>query len=129
MGRRGANKIQHNIFSNSLLNISSTIYDFFIPKSLFVLPKPSGFLHVAWYWQKYKEGKCKLTQSYVPTVKLLQYQPFVKLKILLLLSASPYSGSPQRESICKIENKNTKSDGCVGFTRLQRKWPQYLHNM
>ena len=56
-GRRGIKVINICIFRNNLLNIRTTIYDFFVAVYLFVRPKVSGCMDVAWFWHKRSQGK------------------------------------------------------------------------
>ena len=72
MGRRGAKEIYICIFKNTLFNIRTSIYDFFVAECLFALPKASGCAHVAWSWHIHRQRKNKVTRSDVLTFKLLQ---------------------------------------------------------
>ena len=96
MGRRGTKVIYTCILRNSLLNIKTTIKDFFVVEYLFVRPKISGCAHVAWSWHTRSQRKKKVTESDAPTV--------------ITIVAINYD-----------EVKNIKSDDCVRFTQLQRK--------
>ena len=60
------------IFNNSLLNIRTTINDFFVAESLFVRPIASGCAHVTRSWHKRSQAKSKLTKNEALTVKWLR---------------------------------------------------------
>ena len=55
-----------------LLNIRTTIYDFFVVAYLFVRPKASDWAHVAWSLYKRNYAKCKLTRNGALAVELLR---------------------------------------------------------
>ena len=59
-----------NIFSS--ISYRHAVDNFGLIVALFVLSKAYGCAYYAWFWEDCSWGKGKLTQSQVPTVKLLR---------------------------------------------------------
>ena len=65
-------RLERRTFRNSLSNIRTTIYDFFVAECLFARPKVSSFARAAWNWQKRSLGKSKLTRSEGLTIEVIK---------------------------------------------------------
>ena len=104
MSRRGAKVIYIWIFRNSLLNIRTSTYGICVAECLFLLSEVSGCAHVTWCWHKRSQRERKLTRNFPPTVITIA-------------------------AISNVKVGNMSSNGWIGFTQLQRKWLQHLHDM
>ena len=78
------------IFKIKLLNVGTTLHNIFIVLCLIVQSKVSGCWYVVRYWHKRSHGKSKLTQSDALTVKLLQLQPPISNKKLMLFDIANF---------------------------------------